>query len=293
VAFTGQKDEGKDRLMSLAIVFKGTEGIVLAADSRVTLTAQLQPQPGQTLLLPSTFDNATKLLKVAGQDYVGAVCYGLAAIGVRSPRTIHSYLPEFEEYIKNQDITDRIGVEPFCQKLSDFFMSKWNGEMPPTYQGEDIVLLIGGFDIGAPYGRIFEVKIPSSPIPHELLASDFGAAWGGQRELTDRLLQGYDPNLPGIVQKILQIDASQTITLEQSLKQQLSINIPYQFLPLQDCVDLSIFLIRATIMIQKWQVGIRGVGGMIDAATITQRDKFNYVQQKRIRGESNIDGGLL
>jgi hypothetical protein len=264
---------------------------VLAADSRVTLTAQMQPKPGQTLLLSSTFDNATKLLKVAKQNYVGVVCYRLAAIGPQSPCTIHSYLPEFEEYLKDHNVADPLNIEPFCQQLIDIFMLKWNDQMPTPYQGEDIVLLVGGFDAAVPYGRVFEVKIPSSPTPHEWLRNDLGAAWGGQRDLTDRLLQGYDPGLPAIVQRVLGIDISQTTTLERSLKQELSIHILYQFLPLQDCVDLSIFLIRATIMLQKWQVGIRGVGGVIEAATIAQRDGFQYVQQKKIRGELDIQGG--
>ena len=56
--------------MSLGIVFKGTEGIVLAVDSRVTLMAQLQGQLQLTLpagtqppvvLMPATFDNATNV----------------------------------------------------------------------------------------------------------------------------------------------------------------------------------------------------------------------------------------
>ena len=53
--------------MSLAIAFKGPEGIVLAADSRVTLTGEL---PGGEIFT-SYFDNATKLLIVQGQPYVG------------------------------------------------------------------------------------------------------------------------------------------------------------------------------------------------------------------------------
>ena len=79
---------GTEGLVSLGIAFKGPEGIVLAADSRVTLMALKtgvavptqpgQPAPPQAALLPATFDNATKLLKVKGQNYVGAVTYGLA-----------------------------------------------------------------------------------------------------------------------------------------------------------------------------------------------------------------------
>src|ERR1043166_7161045 len=112
-------------LMSLGIAFKGSEGIVLAADSRVTLTVQ-QPTPvaGQIVLLPATFDNATKLLKVKGQEHVAAVTYGVGALGQAEPRTAHSYLPEFETELAVADV-QRLGVQDFAQRLSDFFMQKW------------------------------------------------------------------------------------------------------------------------------------------------------------------------
>ncbi len=113
--------------MSLGIAFKGPEGIVLAADSRVTLTTQIQPQaqlgqpPPPPMLLPSTYDNATKLLRVSGQDYAGAVTYGLGALGQREPRTAHSFIPEFEEELKTSNVS-RLSVSDFGSRLSDFFM---------------------------------------------------------------------------------------------------------------------------------------------------------------------------
>ena len=76
--------------MSLGIAFKGPEGIVLAADSRVTLNAQGQNPQGQVFILPSTFDNATKLLKIKNENYkfVGAITYGAGSIGtVQAART--------------------------------------------------------------------------------------------------------------------------------------------------------------------------------------------------------------
>ncbi|MCX6091057.1 MAG: hypothetical protein NTX88_11940 [Candidatus Atribacteria bacterium] len=82
--------------MSLGITFKGPEGIVLSADSRVTLTAEMQ-RGQEKMLLPSTFDNATKLLHITGHNYVGVVTYGVGAIGQQEPRTAHSFLPEFED----------------------------------------------------------------------------------------------------------------------------------------------------------------------------------------------------
>jgi len=45
--------------MSLGIAFKGPEGIVLAADSRITLTTVLDNENNR-MHLPATFDNGTK-----------------------------------------------------------------------------------------------------------------------------------------------------------------------------------------------------------------------------------------
>ena len=87
--------------MSLGIAFKGPEGIVLAADSRVTLSG---PLPESNLLVQAHYDNATKLLKVKDHDNVGAITYGLGALGGRQPRTVHSYLPEFEAELADQYI---------------------------------------------------------------------------------------------------------------------------------------------------------------------------------------------
>lgn len=101
--------------MSLDIAFKGAEGIVLAADSRVTLTTvNKKTVPNQ--VLPAYYDNATKLLRVNGQTYVGAVTYGAGAIGQCSPRTAYSCLPEFEAELAAV-ASGRLAVEDFADTL--------------------------------------------------------------------------------------------------------------------------------------------------------------------------------
>jgi hypothetical protein len=270
--------------MSLGIAFKGSEGVVLAADSRVTLTVQ-QPTPiaGQTVLLPATFDNATKLLKVKGQDYVAAVTYGVGALGQAEPRTAHSYLPEFETELAVADV-QRLSVQEFAQKLSDFFLQKWtDAGMPAAVPDhEQMVFLIGGYDADAVYGKVFDVFIPNRPNPTEQLVNDFGVLFGGQREFVDRLLRGYDVRVPQLIASELNLDAAAQTAMMAKLNEMAAV-IPYQFLPLQDCVDLSVFLIRTTINLQTWQIGIRGVGGAIDIATITRAQGFKPLKQKTVK----------
>jgi hypothetical protein len=280
--------------VSLGIAFKGAEGIVLAADSRVTLMAMImvepqaagQPAP-QATTLPATFDNATKLLRVAGQKSVGAVTYGVGAIGQKQPRTAHSFMPEFEAELAKKGDGTQIPVQKFAEELSSFFLRQWKAQGMPMQSSPpaDMVFLVGGYDKDEPYGRVFDIFIPSRPEPREVHANDFGMVWGGQKEYTDRLIAGFDPNLPGLVQSILKLSDEQRDALHKQLTGQLQAPIPFQFLPLQDCVNLSILLIRTTIAIQTFLVGIRGVGGAIDIATITRTEGLRPIQLKRVMGE--------
>jgi hypothetical protein len=271
--------------MSLGIAFKGPEGIVLAADSRVTLLTLQPPLPGQSvpMLAASTFDNARKLLRPAGQQFIGIVTYGAGALGTTEPRTAHSFMPDFERELEG---TGRLAVRAFAEKLSAFFLGKWQSLMPANLgPGQDMVFLVAGFDEDAAYGTVYDVVIPTRPEPVEQCAGTFGLTWGGQREIVDRILQGFDERaIPAICQQ-LGATEDQGIALRQHMKQTLSLQIPYQFLPLQDCVDLATLLVHTTAQLQTWVVGVRGVGGPVDVATVTRTEGLVELQMKKVQGE--------
>jgi hypothetical protein len=262
--------------MSIGIVIKGPEGLVMAAESRITIEAKIGNG-----VLPVSFDNARKVLKFSDPNsYVGAVTYGLGGIGLRSA---YSYLPEFESTLPQPP--QRLTIEDFARRLSDFFMQQWQATMPPDYQGVPMIFVVGGFNDGEPYGRVYQFAIPVSPAPAEQHpAPNFGITWGGQREIVDRLITGYDARALGIAKNCLQLTQQQTDLLKQAF-QPLQMQIPIQLLPLQDCVDLSLFFVRTTIEAQRLTVGIRGCGGNIDIAIITRQKGFEWVQQKKIHGE--------
>lgn len=262
--------------MSLGIVIAGPEGLVLAAESRLTLTAT----NAQGEKLPVFYDNATKLLAFSEPNTsIGAVTYGMAAI---AQRTASSFMPEFEATLP----AGRLQVREFAQLMSDFFVGQWDALMPKAaWKGAPMKFTVGGFDDGRPYGEIHEFSIPDKPSPKALAeAGDFAISWGGQREWVDRLIQGYDEKVPGLIGKALKLDGSQNAIVAKVLAG-LSMNLPIQAMALQDCVDLAIFVIRTTIEAQKLTVGIRGVGGHIDVATITRREGLQFIQRKKVVGE--------
>jgi len=268
--------------MSLGIAFKGAEGIVLAADSRVTLTGERQ-QDGKTLVLPATYDNAVKLLHVPSQRWVGAVTFGLGALGLQEPRTAASFLPEFEEELEKEP---RLSVEEFARRLGDFYGRQWTAPMPAGTTAPEMIFLVGGYDEGAAYGRLFQAVVPSAPVPIEQQSGqNFGAIWGGQKAHADRLVQGFDDGTLRTIKSHLKLSDPQIEDLRQALRRENGLPLPYPFLPLQDCVDLCILLIKTTINMQRFIVDVRGVGGPIDVATVTRTDGFCPVQQKEISGE--------
>lgn len=266
--------------MSLGIVIKAPEGLVLAAESRLTLTAQ-SPNAHP---LHVNFDNATKLLSFGKPNLsVGVVTYGQAAIGLR---TAQSFIPEFEA--KLSEDAKRLPIFEFANKFSDFYMQQWNAVMPADYSGPNMTFVVAGFDEGEPYGKVYIIDIPRSPSPiaQHSASGEFGITWGGQREIVDRLVQGFDGRLGEVFSK-LNLTPEQSQLLSPILAQ-IQLPIPLQALPLQDCVDLAIFFIRTTITAQKLTVGLRGVGGPIDVATITRQDGLQFIQRKHIVGETGI-----
>lgn len=215
--------------MSLGVVIKGPQGIVLAADSRVTLEAQKKGQPP----IPVNFDNATKLMSFSGvHRFVGCVTYGAAVIGLR---TAHSFVPEFEQRVLATEKAS-LSVEDYSRKLSAFFMSLWKENMPSDYAGPNMTFVVGGYDPQAAYGKVFLFEIPGQPEPKAQHPSDndFGMTWGGQLEVASRLIHGFDPAVPNIVKQTLNLDDKQVEQVYRSLRANLQFPIPYNVLPLQD-----------------------------------------------------------
>jgi hypothetical protein len=284
--------------MSLGIAIKSAEGIVLAADSRVTLFAQapagLLQGPGgaaaPAMLLPATYDSATKLLSFPDRK-MGAITFGQGSIGTnpQAQRTAASFLTEFERALEQDDPDHNLSAEDFARRLGQFFRERWDeAGMPANVPwGGNMIFYVGGFTADEPIGRLYELSIPSSPEPTEKLPGVLGGMWGGQREIVDRIISGFDPRTLDFILNELQHPLAQPErdTLNERMKATFQQPIPWALLPLRDCVHIAVFLVRATIAIQGWSLGIRGVGGEVDVATITRSKGFEHIKVKEITAE--------
>jgi hypothetical protein len=262
--------------MSLGIVIKSPEGIVLAAESRVTLTINgAQGQPSHFV----NYDNATKLFSFCSpHNHVGVVTYGLAAIG---QRTAHSFVPEFESTLP----AERLNVFNLAQRISQFYMDQWRLVMPANYNGPNMTFLVAGFNEGEPYGRVYTMDLPRNTEPTEQQANinEFGISWGGQREIVDRLMQGFDERLIPLIAREFSFNPEQQQHLKTILIQNLQLPLPLNVMALQDCVNLALLFLRTTIEAQELTVGVRGCGGPIELAIIKRQEAFTYIKHKSIK----------
>ncbi len=270
--------------MSLGIVIKCPEGLVLAAESRITLGAKLKTPQG-IQQIPVYFDNATKLLSFSKPNTsVGVVTYGQAVIGQKNPRTAASLLPEFESGLPKERLT----VLDFADKISKFYLKQWRETMPPDDKIANVpnmTFVVTGFNIDEIYGQVYIVDIPRAPKPVERNKDNqFGITFGGQQEIVSRIMMGYDIRLPNTLQKGLNLSPEQVIKFNELIKQ-FQLAVPLQVLALQDGIDLACFFIRTTMDAQKLSIVVRGVGGNIDIAVIKRNQELKFIQQKHEHGE--------
>lgn len=260
--------------MSLAITVISPEGVVVGADSRLTLTTKNQ-NGNMVYETQNYFDNAVKVLNLkAPHDYVVAVTFGAGSIG---KRTAHSFLKEFQATLPPR----RLSVKTYAKKILDFYKEQWN-----QVEGHDpdskLYFHVAGINASRIYGEAYVVTVPDDTEPQPLIQHEnYSIAWGGQTEMVYRLVKGYDP---GILVEIQQSGLPDPLkqAVEYSLNSK-ELNLPVQFYSLQDCIDLVRFLINTTTDAQNLTVGVRGVGGLIDIGCITRDKEFRFISRKELK----------
>ena len=147
-----------------------------------------------------------------------------------------------------------------------------------------MTFIVAGFNEQEPYGRVFLIDLPQrvQPIEQHAAISDFGITWGGQREIVDRLIQGFDVRVIPIISQTLNLNPAQQQQLNNLLVRNLQLPIPLNVMALQDCINLAKLFIRTTIEAQELTIGVRGCGGPIEIAVIKRQEELKYIKHKSV-----------
>jgi len=253
--------------MSLVITTYVPEGIVLASDSRQSITIEGKTPEGKELPKIDTVnsDNVYKTYLLSKRDKedkpifeVGVQFFGQDLLGGISTA---SHIKRFSEEI----LTDEDDVTTIPKKLVDFFR-----ELFPT---ADTGFHVAGYKkeekVSVPY--VFYCHVTRNIVERKNLKPDdsiaYGATWSGQIDVLAGIIQ---PSLmPGSEGKAVPLQKPPII---------------WDAMALQDAIDFSVYTIRTTIDTIRFQARPKNVGGPIDVLVINS-DGARWIQKKELKGE--------
>jgi len=246
------------------------DGIVLAADSRTTLS------DGQRHRIST--DAADKVFNLDSK--FGVATYGLAGIGTR---TINGLMDEFIATADQKACSD---VEQIARALGSFFHDRFIAESGPmdASAGWPLGFIVVGYD-GAGIGHVWEVGIPGPIVANTgVNTADRGALWRGQVDVIGRLIKGVDWNALGAANLAFDQPTQDSLTrLEYILLHPVT---------LQDAADMASFLVRTTIDMQRFSDGtalapglIPGCGGRTQMLAVT-RSNVEWISRRWLTGPS-------
>ena len=235
--------------MSFIISIYTNEGLVMAADSRLTLTVNVGPKESKRKI-SFDFSNSTQKLFVTKSN-VGISTCGDAGI---QGKPIAGYIEAF--IAKNQEGT----VDDTALKLLEYFRVL-KPDLRTTFH-------VAGYAEDRQQ-KLFRVSVAdnSSIIIND--GNGQGAAWDGEVDVLTRILK----------------DTWISDQAGKPVEQLSNYPIPWEFFSLQDAIDFAIFAMSATIGAIRFQNRLKTVGGPIDILVI-KPDQSLWVQKKQLHGET-------
>lgn len=247
--------------MSFIITVYVPEAIVMASDSRQSITLQRQTPDGTKLqtveTVSSDFVYKTLLLPKQG---VGISTFGESILG---KVTIESHIKRFQE----EKLGDKDDIFGIAQKLLEFFRKRSPNASTAFH--------IAGFkkESGMSVPHVYHCQVSQNEIRrlNTKPGTDevvYGSSWGGQADVIAGILTPAQLTSPdGKMQKVVKAP------------------VVWEAMPIQDAIDFAIYAVRTTIDTIRFQARPKNVGGPVDVLLLTP-EKTSWIQRKEYRGET-------
>lgn len=238
--------------MSLIVSLYVPEGLVVAGDSRLTLSWTNKINTVDQLHMVSASDSNTKVFNL--KNKFGIATFGAADIkGIPIAGFINQFMEEMMD--------DKTTIDVVPQLLLDYFGERF--DYPATHFHALGYMMENGISVP----HVYVINIAAKQIqrvnkmPQGII---HGAGWGGETEVLSRLLN---------VVKIYN---------GQDWVEMPNTPVPWNFMTLQDAVDFAQYAIRTTIETIRFQQKEKTVGGPIDILVIRPGQVPQWIRKKEI-----------
>lgn len=273
--------------MSVCILTKVGEGLVFASDSATTLSGSPvipggQPGPQGVVKI---FLNSTKIFQVSNLP-VGILTWGA---GTFKTRTVASLVEEFENLDQIKKIERKnLDVNKVSNELWEFMAKKSEDlfkEIPEKGRPRTGIL-IGGYSkenfFPEEYQMLIPVQKPQRVRPNIEGKPNFGTNWFGITDAIIRFHHGRDDRIFDILEKN-GIEKEKIDQIRDIINREIQYHIPFDGMPLGDAIEYAKFLVQLTISRFRFVIGAELCGGPIDLATITRKNGFSWIANKKIQ----------
>ena len=259
--------------MSLIVTVWVNDGLVLASDSRISFVASTNGVEQPNLLSGHYFDTEYKTYLC--RNNVGISTCGDASI---NSKPLTGYL---ENFVYNE-IKQDMSVKDTAIKLKEYFT-----KISTTL---NCIFHIAGYDKqGEQFVPMVYRYLTQEGKITPLNTSTPGAVWDGQTEFLSKLIksQFLSPNHMNVDTLNIDLNGTQialtnVIVLERKNTDIYpELNIPWQFMNLQDAIDFARYAIQTTIDTMKFTNINKTVGGPIDILTIKATDA-RWISHKKL-----------
>lgn len=269
--------------VTIAIVIRVHDGLVLAADSATTMSSE---GPNGQRTVDNIYNHANKIFNLHKGLPIGAATWGLGNIGPASIATLakdlrRRFMVPSEAHPDWELVAATYTMTEIAQRVKEFLADE---RYEPFHAGApnspELGFLVGGYSAGADEPELYVLRVgPNGVELSEELKGVTGAAWWGQPEAITRLLLGISNDTTQALINLGHKPADARL-LTEGIKQQVSQTMVPPAMPIQDAIELAEFLVYATIQFVRFAPGSPTVGGPIEIATITKHEGFKWVTRK-------------
>lgn len=270
--------------MSIVACVRVYDGIVIGSESMTQLWGQAAGQAQPNFL--KAYSNARKLFQV-GKLPIGLLTYGAGNVGTRS---IEGFVDQFSEGINDEQAAEKT-VQQIATDFRDFFRTTYDnqfGQLQPN-QKPAIGFYVAGYAHNETdrNGADWEFIFPQAEVTKPR-ASEFGASWRGVGVPFTRVYSGVDPRLFEII-RANGVQPEIIERIRQQAGQALASPVAFDGMPVKDAIGYCEFILKTTVGVSTYELGVPSCGGPLQVALITRKDGFKWIMKPRLTSETHIE----
>jgi hypothetical protein len=271
--------------MTVAVAFNAAEGVILGADSAITLN-------DTNGAVVKTYENATKIFQL-GDKPIGLATFGLGSLG---NRIIGSYIREFERKDPGGVVSGKATMEDTVEELRNFFYQQYQNTVVlqleeqhkkkffeiPLDKRPILGFALGGFSTDAYLSEVWHIVIPQNEKPKSSTLmtgpGDFRPSWYSLCEPIIRYHNGVDRGaLNDLLSYFRKLRGAQLSEVENNeltaILKKYEYQIPFGAMPLGEAIAYVKFLVEMVIYHYRFAVGAPIVGGKVQLGLVSYRGK--------------------